>query len=240
MAEGKKSFVLYSDQRSIIDMLTDEQAGKLLKHIFSYVNDENPINKDPLILLAFEPIKLQMKRDLIKWESTKEGRSAAGKASAEARKLAKEIQQSSTNPTNVNFVQQSSTNPTVNDNVTVNVNDTVINNIPDAEASEGIDFDILREFVNRELGRAFVVVNPAVKKKYKATLKQGYTKQMIMNAILNCKKDQYHIDTNYKYCTIEYFSRPNTLDLHGTNIVPHSPNHGKIMLVDQIRILDHD
>lgn len=112
--------------------------------------------------------------------------------------------------------------------------------IPDAEASEGIDFDILREFVNRELGRAFVVVNPAVKKKYKATLKQGYTKQMIMNAILNCKKDQYHIDTNYKYCTIEYFSRPNTLDLHGTNIVPHSPNHGKIMLVDQIRILDHD
>ena len=127
MATGKKSFVLYSDQRSIIDMLPDDKAGILLKHIFAYVNDENPINKDPLILLAFEPIKLQMKRDLIKWESTKEGRSAAGKASAEARRLAKEIQQNSTNSTNVNFVQQSSTNSTVNvnDTVTVNVNDTV-------------------------------------------------------------------------------------------------------------------
>lgn len=125
MAEGKKSFVLYSDQRSIVDMLSDEKAGKLLKHMFAYVNDENPISDDPLILLAFEPIKLQMKRDLIKWKSTKEVRSEAGKASAEARRLAKEQQQqNATNSTNVNFVQQSSTNSTVNvnDNVTVNVN----------------------------------------------------------------------------------------------------------------------
>jgi hypothetical protein len=133
MAEGKKSFVLYSDQRSIIDMLSDEKAGKLLKHMFAYVNDENPISDDPLILLAFEPIKLQMKRDLIKWKSTKEVRSEAGKASAEARRLAKEQQQNVTNSTNVNFVQQSSTNSTVNvnDNVTVNVN--VINTIPTKE-----------------------------------------------------------------------------------------------------------
>ena len=134
MAEGKKSFVLYSDQRSIIDMLTDEKAGKLLKHMFAYVNDENPISDDPLILLAFEPIKLQMKRDLIKWKSTKEVRSEAGKASAEARRLAKEQQQqNATNSTNVNFVQQSSTNSTVNVNDTVTVNVNVINTIPTKE-----------------------------------------------------------------------------------------------------------
>ena len=122
MAEGKKSFVLYSDQRSIIELLSNEQAGVLLKHIFSYVNDENPIDKEAIIMLAFEPIKLQMKRDLIKWESTKVGRSAGGKASAEARRLAKETQQNLTNSTNVNSVEQTSTNPTVNDNVNVNVN----------------------------------------------------------------------------------------------------------------------
>jgi hypothetical protein len=122
MAEGKKSFVLYSDQRTIIDMLSDEKAGQLLKHMFAYVNDENPQTNDPLILLAFEPIKLQMKRDLIKWEKTKGVRSDAGKASAEARRLAKEQQQTLTNSTNVNFVQQSSTNSTVNVNDTVNVN----------------------------------------------------------------------------------------------------------------------
>jgi len=128
MAEDKKSFVLYSDQRSIIEMLPDDKAGILLKHIFAYVNDENPINNDPLIMLAFEPIKLQFKRDLIKWLATKEGRSTAGKASAEARRLLKESQQSSTNLTNVDFVQQSSTNPTVNVTVndTVTVNDNII------------------------------------------------------------------------------------------------------------------
>jgi hypothetical protein len=124
MAENKKSFVLYSDQRSLIDLLSDEQAGKLLKHIFAYVNDENPMTDDKLMLIAFEPIKQQLKRDLVRWEQTKEGRSKAGKASAEAKKN----QQSSTNSTNVNFVQQSSTNSTVNvnDNDNVNVNDILL------------------------------------------------------------------------------------------------------------------
>lgn len=135
MAENKTSFVLYSDQRTLINLLSNEQAGILLKHIFSYVNDENPICEDQLITIAFEPIKQQFKRDLVKWERTKEGRSAAGKASAEARR----IKQTSTNPTNVDFVQQTSTsvnkaqqtstNPTVNDNVNVNVNVNVIKDI---------------------------------------------------------------------------------------------------------------
>ena len=83
MAENKKSFVLYSDSKSIIDLLTNEQAGLLLKTLFAYVNDENP-KIDNSIALVFEMIKLQLKRDLKKWEQTKEGRSAAGKASAEA------------------------------------------------------------------------------------------------------------------------------------------------------------
>jgi hypothetical protein len=66
---------------------------------------------------------MQLKRDLVKWEQTLEGRSKAGKASAEAKKLAKLTQQTLTNSTNVDFVQQSSTNST--DNVNVNVNDNV-------------------------------------------------------------------------------------------------------------------
>jgi hypothetical protein len=120
MAENKKSFVLYSDQRTIIDMLPDDLAGKLFKHIYAYVNDENPVTDNQFINLAFEPIKLQLKRDLAKWSETREGRSKAGKASAEARK--NKTEQSQTNLTNVDFVQQTLTNPTVNDNVNVNVN----------------------------------------------------------------------------------------------------------------------
>lgn len=122
MAENKTSFVLYSDSKSIIDLLTNEQAGLLLKTLFAYVNDENP-KIDSSIALVFEMIKLQLKRDLKKWEKTKEGRSAAGKASAEAKRLAKLNEQASTNSTNVDFVQQTSTNSTVsvNDSVSVSV-----------------------------------------------------------------------------------------------------------------------
>ena len=144
MAKDKTSFVLYSDSKSIIDLLTNEQAGLLLKTLFAYVNDENP-KIDNSIALVFEMIKLQLKRDLKKWEQTKEGRSIAGKASAEARKLAKLNQQTSTNRTNVDFVQQTSTNPTVSDSVSVSVsvNDSVNVNVNETNNNNNLIFSEL-------------------------------------------------------------------------------------------------
>ena len=125
MAENKRSFVLYSDSKSIIDLLSNDQAGILLKTLFAYVNDENP-KIDDSIVLVFEMIKMQLKRDLKKWEKIKESRSIAGRASAESRRLFK--QQNSTNSTNVDFVQQSSTNSTVSDSV-INKNDLIFNEL---------------------------------------------------------------------------------------------------------------
>jgi len=72
MAENKKGFVLYADQKLIFDDLTNEEAGTLIKHIFSYVNDENPVLTDRLIDMAFKPIKLKLKRDLVKYETVRE------------------------------------------------------------------------------------------------------------------------------------------------------------------------
>ena len=72
MAENKKGFVLYADQKLIFDDLTNEEAGTLIKHIFMYVNDENPVLTDRLIDMAFKPIKLQLKRDLVKYETVRE------------------------------------------------------------------------------------------------------------------------------------------------------------------------
>ena len=68
MAKDKKSFVLYCDQQGVFNKLPDQIAGKLIKHIFSFVNDENPICDDLLIEIAFEPIKQSLKRDLKKYE----------------------------------------------------------------------------------------------------------------------------------------------------------------------------
>ena len=151
MAENKKGFVLYADQKSIIDMLPNDKAGELLKHIFAYVNDENPINEDPLINLAFEPIKLQLKRDLQKWEETRAKRSIAGSISAEKRK-----QQNQQVLTSVESVEQTPTNSTVivNDNVNVNdnVKDKVINNIDSRKTSFA---NSLKPFLN-EYGKDMI------------------------------------------------------------------------------------
>ena len=76
--EGKKSFLLYCDQIGLFDQLPDEQAGKLIKLIFAYVNDQNPKIEDLLLKIAFEPIKLQLKRDLKQWDAQLEQRSNSG------------------------------------------------------------------------------------------------------------------------------------------------------------------
>lgn len=119
MAENKKSFLLYCDLIHTVDKLPNDKAGELFKHILMYVNDKNPNTEDLIIQLAFEPVKQQLKRDLVKYQEIKEKRKKAGEASAIKR------QQMSTH---VESAEQTSTNPTVNDtdNVTVNDNDTVI------------------------------------------------------------------------------------------------------------------
>jgi hypothetical protein len=121
MADNKKSFILYCDLIHTIEKLPDEKAGQLFKHILKYVNDKNPIIENDLILeLVFEPIKLQLKRDLVKFEEVRVKRSEAGKKSAELK-----AQQNSTNSTSVESVKHPSTNSTDNVNVNDNVNDNV-------------------------------------------------------------------------------------------------------------------
>lgn len=114
MAEGKKSFVLYSDQKGIFDKLTDDQAGRLIKHIYSYVNDEYP-EGDFVTELAFESIKSQLKRDLKKYDEIKKKRSEAGKKGGRPK-------QSKAKKPNALFDKQSKAKKAVNDNVNDNVN----------------------------------------------------------------------------------------------------------------------
>jgi len=108
MATDKKSFLLYTDLIYTIKQLPDEKAGQLFKFILSYVNDEHPTTDDLILNLTFEPIKQQFKRDLIKYEVKREGYAKAGRASAEARKQSKvinETKQTLTDSTNVKNVE---------------------------------------------------------------------------------------------------------------------------------------
>lgn len=78
MAEDKQSFIAYTDWKEIFDNLPDEIAGKLIKHVFAYVNDENPKSDDFIINAVFSPIKASLKRDLKKWEKSVKEKQDAG------------------------------------------------------------------------------------------------------------------------------------------------------------------
>jgi len=127
MAEDKKGFVLYADLIHTVNKMPNDKAGELLKHILSYVNDENPTTEDLIIQLTFEPIKQQLKRDLKKYESKKKQWSDAGKASAESRALKKKQQ----NQRTLADVESRSTDSTVTVKDTVSVKDKVIVKVND-------------------------------------------------------------------------------------------------------------
>ena len=67
MAENKKSFLFYVDWKSTFDELPNELAGELIKHILSYVNDEEPVSDNIIIRAVFPNIKNTLKRDLVKY-----------------------------------------------------------------------------------------------------------------------------------------------------------------------------
>jgi hypothetical protein len=72
MAKDKKSFVAYCDWLESFEELTDEEAGRLAKHLFRYVNDLDPEAPDKITKMCFIPIKQSLKRDLVKYEERAE------------------------------------------------------------------------------------------------------------------------------------------------------------------------
>ena len=121
MAKDKKSFILYVDQKDLWNKLPDEIAGKLIKHIYSYVSDENPKSDDLIVEIAFEPIKQQFKRDLKLFEEKRVKRSEAGLAGATKRwkempKDANEWQTIANDSKRINGIAKIADNVNVNDN----------------------------------------------------------------------------------------------------------------------------
>ena len=69
---------MYVEWIDVFNELENEDAGELIKHIFKYVNDENPTTKNKFVSLTFIQIKQQLKRDLKKWKIKSEVNKANG------------------------------------------------------------------------------------------------------------------------------------------------------------------
>lgn len=121
MAEGKKSFVAYCEWLESFEELSDEEAGKLVKHLFRYVNDLNPEPPDKLTKVMFIPIKQSLKRDLVKYEEraerSRENGKRGGRPSKEEPKKPSGFFQNPEEPK-----KPDSVNDNVNDNVNVKKN----------------------------------------------------------------------------------------------------------------------
>ena len=66
-----KSFILHKDSLSVLNKLSDEQAGKLFKSIFIYQTD-NILPEDAFTSIIFEPFLNQFKRDEEKYQNVVE------------------------------------------------------------------------------------------------------------------------------------------------------------------------
>jgi hypothetical protein len=126
MENKKKSFVLYHDTLDVLDMLSDEQAGKLFKGIKNYQTGTEP-ELDALLSIVFLPFKKQFIRDGVKYENTVERNKENGKKGGRPKKT----QDNPKNPVGYLETQKKPNEPrkadsdsdSVNDNDSVNVND---------------------------------------------------------------------------------------------------------------------
>ena len=74
----RDSFVLYTSQRDAVGALSDVDAGRLFKAIYSYQLGEGEPALDPMPNLVFLMMRPIFDRDALKWEETARKRAEAG------------------------------------------------------------------------------------------------------------------------------------------------------------------
>ena len=142
MTEKKKSFVLYVDRKKELDLLSDEQLGKLFRAIYSYVDTEiEPDFEDLALRILFSVFQSQIDANAEKYAETCRRRSENVKKRWEKQKNTKDTNecnciQSYTNDTDTDTITDTDT-VTDTDTDTENNNDIYISgeNSPEPPAS---------------------------------------------------------------------------------------------------------
>jgi len=188
---------MYRDTIHSVNHLSNEEAGKLFKHVLEYVNDLNPQTDDKVVLLSFEPIKQYLKRDLKKYEQIVSKRSAAGKASVQSR-LQKKKNAHEAKSTPVETVEKDLTNSTVIDSdsvsVSVSVNDIVIDINKKGFSSDEVfqTFDrVVEYFEDKFLPKTTAAVIKWLKEIDKLHRIDGHDFQMIEKVVKWAKQDDF-------------------------------------------------
>lgn len=91
------SFILYTDQKAVIEKLTDKQAGQLLKALYQYVDTGQMTKLDPTLDLVITPFITTINRDKEKYERISKVRAEAGCKGGSKSKQKKQMQAKGSN-----------------------------------------------------------------------------------------------------------------------------------------------
>lgn len=170
----KDSFILYLEHQEIFEMLTDEQAGQLIKNIFTYERTGDMPQMDKMLNLAFIPIMQTLDKNRHKYE--------------EKCKKNKENIEKRWNKKNTNVYERKKTNTNYTDNDNEyeheydNETTTVVNNISDS-CSDGLQKII--DFYNANVGS----LTP-----YGLTVLEDYLKDLPSDVIIYAMKISVEAD----------------------------------------------
>ena len=152
----KDSFILYTEQKAVIDKLTNEQAGKLIKAIYEYVaTDQMPL-LDNLLDLVITPIKTALDKNKEKYEEVSKIRAEAGSKGGK-QKVAKQAnasksKQSLANDSKCYDNDNEYVNENENDNENVNAEGEWSDSCADGSQQSDSCVDEIVQFYNENIG----------------------------------------------------------------------------------------
>ena len=193
----KKSFIIHLDSLNVLDELTNEQAGQLFKAIHDFHRDIDTEMEFGL-KMAFLPFKNQFIRDLGKYETKVIANRENGKKGGRPKK-----------PKNPNGFDETQPNPKNLDSDSDSDSDS--ENVSDKK-NTSIDFDIVLNHFNFCFTKKSRIIPSNVKRKYQQLVVDGFTIDDIKMAMTNASRDTFHVETKFKYCSLEFFSRAEKID----------------------------
>lgn len=185
MEENKKqSFLMYYEYEENLEVLTDEQLGKLLRAIFKYEKlGFEPKNLGSLELMAFNFIKGNLNRDKEKYDKRAETSAINGKKGGRPRKE-KPNQKPNEKPKKPKKADNDNDNDIVNDNDNDNGNGNVYDFIENefGRTLSPTEYEVVLKWEDNELTRYAIkqaVLNGAYSIKYILRILENYEKDNI-------------------------------------------------------------
>lgn len=155
---AKNNFLLYKDFESTLDLLNDEQSGKLFKALYRYVNGRNEpdFENDGMLKVAFNILKTQLERDLLKYNERVKRNKENGKKGGRPSNKGKETHTDNTKPKKPTGLNENPTKAKKADSDSVSERDSDSDSLNDREKKDKYNSLTLKHFDDDEVNDLFI------------------------------------------------------------------------------------